>query len=187
VRTDLDAATSVAGLYACGEVASSGVHGANRLASNSLLESTVFAHRAVEAALHRSAEMPPPSPDAAVDPPLGEAGRGVDAASLMDRLRDAMWEGAGLVREAEGLARTAAVLDEVGDRCDMDPVTATTSGLSAALITAQLVCAAAGMREESRGSHRRADFPSTDDRWLASLIMQKDRGARRDSHARTNH
>ena len=187
VRTDLDAATSVAGLYACGEVASSGVHGANRLASNSLLESTVFAHRAVEAALHRGAEMPPPEPDAAVDAPLGEAGAGLDTAGLTERIRDAMWAGAGLVRDAAGLARTIAVLDEVGERCGADPVTATVTGLDASLTTARLVCAAAQAREESRGSHCRADFPSADDRWLATLIMQKERGARRDSHARSDH
>jgi L-aspartate oxidase len=187
VRTDLDAATSLPGLYACGEVASSGVHGANRLASNSLLESTVFAHRAVEAALRRGAEMPPPSADAAVDPPLGIGGDGLDATALMGRLRDAMWEGAGLVRDAAGLDATASVLEELRRRCDDDPVTATVTGLTSALTTAQLVCTAAGIREESRGSHRRADFESADDRWRGSLIMQKDKGARLDRHARSDH
>ena len=187
VRTDLDGASSVPGLYACGEVASSGVHGANRLASNSLLESTVFAHRAVEAALRRGAEMPPPSADAAADAPLGVPGEGLDAPALMARVRDAMWDGAGLVRDAAGLSRTASQLDEVHQRCLVDPVTATVIGLDSALATARLVCAAAAIRQESRGSHRRADFPSSDERWLGSLIMQKDRGARLDSHARSDH
>ncbi|MDB5113022.1 MAG: L-aspartate oxidase, partial [Chloroflexi bacterium] len=67
VRTDLSGATTVEGLYACGEVASSGVHGANRLASNSLLESVVFAHRAAEAALRLRAEAPPPAASAVVE------------------------------------------------------------------------------------------------------------------------
>src|SRR5205807_1566841 len=96
VTTDVDGATSVDRLYACGEVANSGVHGANRLASNSLLESAVFAHRAANAALTSIGEAPPPRPGA------GEAAPPAAAASAADRrqlaeLQDALWRDAGVV------------------------------------------------------------------------------------------
>ncbi len=186
VRTDLDGATTVAGLYACGEVASSGVHGANRLASNSLLESVVFAHRAVEAALHRNAELPPP---AAGDPSVS-ATTGTNAPNvgvLTDRLRSTMWERVGLVRDGAGLHHAADTVAEIIQNCDgaerLDAV-----ALRAAAVTASLVVAAAEARTESRGAHCRSDFPESDDeRWLGTWVIQKDRGPRLDRHALAAH
>jgi L-aspartate oxidase len=187
VRTDLQGATTIPGLYACGEVASSGVHGANRLASNSLLESVVFAHRAVAAALDRNAELPPPSDsDVEATPGHNATTSPPDVALLSDRLRTTMWECVGLERDAAGLATAASAVDQIIQTCDgaerLDAV-----ALRAAAVTASLVVAAAEARTESRGAHLRSDFPDSDERWLGTWVMQKDRGSHLDRHALTTH
>lgn len=179
VRTDVDGATSLPGLFACGEVASTGVHGANRLASNSLLEGVVFGHRAAVAALHDIAERPvaPPRRRDDDEPTAGlSAG---EAAAAGARLRDALWQGCGLVRDATGLQATLDAVEEIdvtiprrGSLHDRRLLQSTT--------TAALVCRAALLREESRGAHIRADFPSTRDSWHGVLVMQKERGHRFD-------
>jgi L-aspartate oxidase len=128
IVADLDGATTVPGLYAVGEAACTGLHGANRLASNSLSECFVFGARAATAALREpltaAGAPPPPRP---LTPPAPET-------------RAAMWRDAGLVRTRGGLE---ALLD------DPHPL-------------ARLIAAHALLREESRGAHRRADFPATD-------------------------
>ncbi len=179
VRTDVDAATSVAGLYACGEVANCGVHGANRLASNSLLEGAVFGRRAALAALDDIAERP-------TSPPCVAAGdddrRSAGAAAALDRLRAGMWEGCGVVRDAAGLGRALSCAEEI-----QDAASAVAShpdiAVRQAATTAALVCQAALLREESRGAHYRADFPSTREDWHGLLVMQKERGHRFDRNA----
>ena len=102
VRTDLDGATTVPGLFACGEVAHSGVHGANRLASNSLLESLVFSRRAAHAALGWAAESPPADARSVATAPAPRAST-IDPREGWDTLHDALWSGAGVVRDAAGL------------------------------------------------------------------------------------
>ncbi len=179
VRTDLRAATSLPGLYACGEVASSGVHGANRLASNSLLESVVFAHRAAEAALADSAEAPPPHVEQ-VDAPRDVA---VDASqqAAWDVLQSALWSGAGIVREATGIAAALQVCRDIADGSASKRTIAETR-LHGAATTASLVCAAALRREESRGCHIRSDHASSSDEWHGDLVMHGQRGAHLDRH-----
>jgi L-aspartate oxidase len=135
ITTDLDGAASLRGLYASGECASSGVHGANRLASNSLLECFVFSRRAVAAGLGGPAEPldAPPPERAMARVPLAE-------------LRRRMWHQAGPVRDEEGLT---ALLDWLADRSDSNPVA-----------VARLIAAAARARHESRGAHVRSDHPA---------------------------
>jgi L-aspartate oxidase len=182
VRTDADGATSLPGLFACGEVASTGVHGANRLASNSLLEGLVFGHRAAIEALHDIAERPvaPPRRRDDDEPTTGlSAGETTAAAAAGARLRDVMWEGCGLVRDATGLRAALDVVEEIDvtipRRGSLDD-----RRLHQSTTTAALVCRAALLREESRGAHTRADFPSTRDSWHGVLVMQKERGHRFD-------
>src|SRR5690606_11983511 len=121
VRTDLHGRTSLPGLYACGEVACTGVHGANRLASNSLLEGLVFAERVARAL---SAELAHPVPElepgAAGELPilalLEKGGRGAgrdEARRLVAQLRQVMWDRAGIVRSGDGLREALEALDGI--------------------------------------------------------------------------
>jgi L-aspartate oxidase len=128
IVADLDGATTVPGLYAVGESACTGLHGANRLASNSLSECFVFGARASYAALSEPREDPGEPPDApALEPPSRET-------------RHALWQHAGLVRDADGLNALAA---------DPHPL-------------ARLIARHALLRTETRGAHMRADFPELD-------------------------
>jgi len=164
VRTDAHGRTSVPGLYACGEVACTGVHGANRLASNSLLEGLVFARRIaadVVRRLRRGAlpglEPQPASPASAVAPPPPERVRA---------LQQAMSAGAGVLRSAETLERAAAELVRLAG----PPGAGTAAWEYANLLTvATAVVAAAYARTETRGAHWREDFPETDDAWRGHL------------------
>jgi L-aspartate oxidase len=181
VRTDIDGATSLDGLFACGEVAGSGVHGANRLASNSLLEGAVFGRRAALRALHDIAERPAAPPR--VRATVADAGNtpvGVTAEAI-EGLRDAMWDGCGLVRDAAGLRRSRAAVEAIATAPAGDALDGIRLHQSAT--TAALVCRSALLREESRGAHSRADFPSTRDSWHGVLVMHKERGHRFDRNA----
>jgi L-aspartate oxidase len=179
VRTDLDGRTSIDGLYACGEVACTGVHGANRLASNSLLEGLVFARR-IAADVAR--DLPPQSDPATVDShgsgsvrstsdatPWPESGHGwaIDNA-VRTPLQRAMTRGAGVLRSSDSLAATAAELAVLGTR--RAPAN-TVSWEAANLVTvAAALLAAASRREETRGCHWREDFPAADPAWLGHLL-----------------
>lgn len=140
IATDTDGRTSLPGLYAAGECASTGVHGANRLASNSLLEAAVFGARAGRAAARTAA---------APDRPLKVVtGPDLPDAALAD-LRRAMSRDAGVVRTAEGLTRLIAEIDALQAQYGPAP----------ALVAARLTASAAVARRESRGGHFRADYP----------------------------
>ncbi|HEY3503259.1 MAG TPA: L-aspartate oxidase [Actinocatenispora sp.] len=164
VRTDLAGRTSVPGLYACGEVACTGVHGANRLASNSLLEGLVFSAR-IAGELAR--DLPPQadpvrhdSPQWAVDPAVREP------------LQRAMARGAGVLRSAESLAETAAELDALA--ATRAPAgTAAWEAANLVTVAAALV-GAASERRETRGCHWREDFGDADDAWLGHLVATID-------------
>ena len=166
VRTDLAGRASIPGLYACGEVACSGVHGANRLASNSLLEGLVFAER-IAADLHR--ELPPrrePGPDL-------RAAHLVDG-SIRGELQRVMSDGAGVLRTRPGLAAAAAHLAELSVTALGEPCTESWEATNL-LTVATAIVAAAAAREETRGSHWREDFPDRDDeRWLGHLTTVLD-------------
>lgn len=148
IATDAEGRASLRGLWACGEAASTGLHGANRLASNGLLEALVFARRA---ALSIAAEVPPrgaapvrlpePAPAAMPDP------------ALIRRLRAAMTEGAGVIRDAAGLTRALRRIAAIEAEGAAHPQIA---NMAAA---ATLICAAALIRRESRGAHCRSDHP----------------------------
>jgi L-aspartate oxidase len=161
VRTDLDGRTSVPGLYACGEVACTGVHGANRLASNSLLEGLVFAGRIgddLARALPAQGE-------------VASQGRGtvlLDPSTRVDLTRS-MTDGAGVLRTAESLAGTAKALAELENRVSSAPSPATWEATGLHSVATALVAAAA-RREETRGTHWREDFPDASDAWRGHLV-----------------
>ena len=166
VQTDLDGSTTLAGLYACGEVASSGVHGANRLASNSLLEGLVFARRIAA----RLTEEPPPLPPAGAGPAYARAGRpdgGAGPAGRDEpaRRRPARRRRAGPLPAHPGRARPAQDGAEPG----LEAWEATNL-----LTVATAVAASARRREESRGAHWRDDFAERRDEWRGHLIAERD-------------
>jgi L-aspartate oxidase len=162
IRTDLHGRSSVPGLYACGEVACTGVHGANRLASNSLLEGLVFAER-IAAALARG--LPPRAAPAPDSRPAGL----VDPAAV-ERLQRLMTADAGVLRSGPGLAAATADLAELGrqqcDEPDADSWQATNLHL-----VASAVVGAALAREETRGSHWREDFGEPVAAWRGHLVV----------------
>ncbi len=189
VLTDLDGATTLAGLWACGEVAASGVHGGNRLASNSLLDGLVFGVRAGQA-ITKGVEGPSstgalrgvdlgatvaPAPVRTGPPAFGSGavpGETGVAAGVAD-LQRAMTNGCGVLRDAAGLAAAAAVHRRLADA---HPLAAATSRPTAdrrdLLDVAGALLAAATAREESRGAHTRTDFPERSDRFLGRFVHQ---------------
>lgn len=166
VRTDLHGRTSIPGLYACGEVACTGVHGANRLASNSLLEGLVFSRRIAE---DIAAGLPEQARPAETGAWVGGPGRLVPAAGTPE-LQRAMTRGAGVLRSAETLAATAATLRALGEGAGV-PRTADWEATNLLTVASTLV-AAGYARQETRGCHWREDFPVADDRWLGHLVAE---------------
>jgi L-aspartate oxidase len=137
IETDIDGRSTVRGLYASGECAASGVHGANRLASNSLLECFVFSHRAVDAGLAGDLEQ--------VD---SHAPRRPLTRAPLGELRRRMWAGAGPLRDAAGLE---GLIDWLRAQPQSNPIE-----------VAEMIARSALAREESRGAHVRLDYPSED-------------------------
>jgi L-aspartate oxidase len=173
VCTDLDGASTLAGLWACGEAACSGVHGANRLASNSLLEGLVFAARAVEAivsgkdraddtgvmrGIDRTASAHPATPVTLVD-----------GAPVRDALQRLMTRDAGVLRSGESLERAVR---------ELTTLHATTVEDANLLTVARVLVTAALEREESRGTHTRLDFPESSAAFLGRFVTRGTSDAR---------
>jgi L-aspartate oxidase len=163
------------GLYACGEVACTGVHGANRLASNSLLEGLVFGARIVERTTHKST----------VEAKNGNtnvlrisntvpsyADQGSVATPSLPALQDLMWNRVGLVRDRAGLsaARTELALWQ---NASPGAITPAEHELKNMLLLGYLMATAALERTESRGGHCRSDFPDADPRWQRHIVLAR--------------
>ncbi len=172
VRTDLHGRTSIPGLYACGEVACTGVHGANRLASNSLLEGLVFSRRIAEDLATGLPEQSQPAPTGAW---VGGTGRVLPVVDV-PALQQAMTRGAGVLRSAATLADTTAALVALGAGRGV-PRTADWEATNLFTVAMVLVAAAA-VRQETRGCHWRDDFPVADERWRGHVIGAIDRQGR---------
>ncbi|MEU6838234.1 L-aspartate oxidase [Streptomyces rubiginosohelvolus] len=168
VRTDLRGRTTVPGLYACGEVACTGVHGANRLASNSLLEGLVFAER-IAADI---AEVRPPRTEPADAPGDADAPVPLLAPEARTAIQRTTTRGAGVLRSAGSLATAAEELEalhrEAAADAEADGAKAVVPGVDAwevtnLLLVSRVLVAAAREREETRGCHWREDRPDRDD------------------------
>jgi L-aspartate oxidase len=168
VRTDLWGRSTLPGLYAAGEVSCTGVHGANRLASNSLLEGLVFGARAGAAALEDCEGLTARVPDRADHKRTMIPSRSAISIAVKKRVKRIMWERVGILRDRSSLERALTELDQIAagriDRASRNFVTLAT-----------LVARGALWREESRGGHFRTDFPETDDRFRVHSIQSVDR------------
>ena len=185
IDVDLSGRSSLPGLWACGEVASTGVHGANRLASNSLLEALVFGARVADDLRGRLAALPGARPeelsrlrlpgdlarsrsgvgDRAPDAPSAGSEATAEARAELRRL---MWEKVGVARDGAGLATAVAEFERLAAKLpspDSRPAVETANLLT----VARLVAAAALVRPESRGAHQRDDHPATDPAWRRRL------------------
>ncbi len=165
VRTDLHGRTSVPGLYACGEVACTGVHGANRLASNSLLEGLIFGARIADDLGRELPEQPEPGPDARRE------GLFADAA-VRRELQRTMSENVGVLRTERGLRDAGGRLLEL--RLHGSDVPCTEDWEATNLMTVAAALAGVALsRQETRGSHWREDFPDRDDdEWGGHLVAR---------------
>ena len=162
IATDLVGRSSLPRLYAVGEVARTGVHGANRLASNSLLEGLVFAERVARDVMTAAELTRLPRAGTWTVPKLVDRGAAQVAA---DCIRESMWKHAGIARTAAGLRTCIAELDDVERRLPEGA----TEELNL-VQTGRLIAEAAQMRKESRGGHYRADYPRAERAWRGRHI-----------------
>jgi L-aspartate oxidase len=190
VLTDLHGATALPGLWAAGEVANVGVHGANRLASNSLLEGMVYGPRVIEAigqgidgpepsGAMRASLGPAPGDDSDViggrpierPRPTGEPPAVGDLAMLRSLLQRTMTRCAGVLRSAASLDEARRVADAVGAQAVTEPPSPARYELLNLFEVARAVLAGASARHESRGCHTREDYPATFDAFRLRLVQ----------------
>ena len=188
ILTDLDGASAVPGLWAAGEVACTGVHGANRLASNSLLEGMVFGARVVDA-IEAGRDGPRPTGamravvegeggDGAISGrplaaprPIGHAGSGGDPDKLRAELQAAMTAGAGVLRSETSLLQTRTAVEAIEAQIPAD-TSPSWAALANVTLVARCLVTSALAREESRGNHTRTDHPETSDAFRIRLVCR---------------
>ena len=164
VLVDLDGQSSIAGLYICGESACTGAHGANRLASNSLLEGLVFGAR-IAAALAK--ELPPQQE------PVEDVKSMLLDPKILLPLQISMSEGAGVMRSDSSLRKTMHTLQELSKLTSTEPRIEAWEASNLYLLATAIVKSAL-IRTESRGSHWRSDYPQSSDKWLSRVIERID-------------
>jgi len=184
VLTDENGLTDIANVWACGEVACTGVHGANRLASNSLLEGLVFAERVADSIRRHAESDHPASFSASTVQPLPHPG--FDPVRMREVLRDTMSRNVGLTRSSQGLTEAAATLDRLQSiladsadigKTDRDQAVSFEHLVACGevrnmILAARLITESALRRRESRGAHYRTDFPRPSETWLRRQVIR---------------
>ena len=174
VKTDLDGMTNIPGLFAAGEVACTGVHGANRLASNSLLEGLVYGYRAGVAAARYSALLEPFRPQKRnMEAPNVSKSDSVNLTEIRTCMRRTMWKNVGIIRSEESLNAARATLMGLSGILEMDFTTR--EGLEAKnmLATALSITEASLYRKGSVGAHYRTDYPQKEGQWQRHTNIRK--------------
>lgn len=180
VKTDMNAATSVRGLYACGETACTGLHGANRLASNSLLEAVVLAHNGADAVADFLAKNPVPAADVPAwqDGNVQDSDERVVLSHNWDELRRAMWDYVGIVRTTKrlhrALTRVRMLKSEINEYYWNFKVEAKLLELRNLVQIGEIVILCAMQRHESRGLHCTLDYPTKSDEIYDSVALRPD-------------
>jgi len=174
IRTNSWGETNIAGLFATGEVACTGVHGANRLASNSLLEAIVFSKRIIE---RTSGKVKSKEPEATngrvIRCSLGErTGQKVVAPASLTLLQNLHWEKVGIIRDKDGLTQAAKMLS-AWQQALPKPTDQPSFELNNLILTGRLITEAALHREESRGTHFRSDFPASSPKWQCHIVWKQ--------------
>lgn len=173
IKTNVWGETTVPHLYACGECACTGVHGANRLASNSLMEVLVYSKRIVHRSLQKETQLYPSviKPDDLQHRLRNTYAAQDDVASAsIGRLQDLLWNNVGIIRSGDGLSQAAAVLYHWQSTLGK-PADRPSYELSDLLMVARLMTEAALLRTESRGAHYRVDYPDTADEWQRHIVF----------------
>ncbi|MBU2536261.1 MAG: L-aspartate oxidase [Chloroflexota bacterium] len=172
VKTNTWGETNVSGLFATGETACTGVHGANRLASNSMLEVVVFSKRIMDKTVERAETGSSPTPKRQeVHRKLTES-KVVESvpAPDFDSLQQLLWDNVGVIRDGDGLSRAADIL-AAWQHSLPSPTDRPSYELHNLVLTGRLVAEAALLREESRGAHFRSDFPQTSAEWQRHTVF----------------
>ena len=174
IKTGLNGETNIKRLYAVGEVASSGIHGANRLASNSLLECLVFSKRAVEDSLtlekvNNSSVIPKGEKQFLID-----ESKEKEFLNAKNEIAQLLWNNVGIVRTKEKLEIALSELEQLSSHVTLFKNEYYSDRILSLLQFSKLLTSAAIIREESRGSHQRKDFPNESSSFQKTIIQQKD-------------
>lgn len=169
IKTNINGETNIKGLYAAGECASLGVHGANRLASNSLLDGLVFGHRAALFSASQTKDKQPKIKHANLINLKALPSEEINRIKLT--IKTTMWQNVGIIRNEKGLRAALHKLSEIRNRLPCLYSTKEGIELKNLALAAYLVCLGASDRKESRGAHFRLDFPKNDDKnWKKHLV-----------------
>ncbi len=174
VKTNSWGETNINGLFATGEAACTGVHGANRLASNSLLEAIVFSKRIIERTVNKAKEKPVKE-ETIKDMYVSLSQRPIPKvlpAPSLTLLQQLFWDKAGIIRDKEGLSQAAGILAGWRDSLPK-PTDQSSHELNNLVLTGRLLVEAAEIREESRGAHFRSDFPQSLPKWQHHVIWKQ--------------
>ena len=183
IKVDHDGRTSLPRLWAAGEATSTGLHGANRLASNSLLEGLVYGARAGAGAATAALDEPDSFHAIPLENPIVEPdGPALDLPDIRNSLKSLMWRSAGVWRDRERLTDAAHSIDAwLGYVLNRQLNTPDAWELQNMLTLARLMIDAAVAREESRGVHLRTDFAEPDDNWRCHVVLERESAARREN------
>ena len=171
VKTNSWGETSIRGLFAVGETACTGLHGANRLASNSLLEVLVFSKRVVEREIEKTGEDGPGIGELEYHCLPSRDGSGAQLASST-ALQALMWKNVGIIRSGETLEKAANTIAS-WEKCLEKPADRSSYELNNLVLTGRLVAEAALIRKESRGAHFRTDYPQPSPDWVRHVVLKR--------------
>ena len=172
VKVNIHGETNLPNLYSCGECACNGVHGANRLASNSLLEGLVFGEAIANKLAERLSSMPDWSDVQPLVAKEKTERQRVDYSAMREKLQDIMWDKAGIIRDEVGLKEALRAIKELSDEyiseLEMEKLE-----LGNMLLLGRIVIESALERKESRGGHYRKDYPVSDMKWLKHSVQRR--------------